>query len=323
LHRDIKPSNLIWGADEQVYLVDFGAVQDKAAREGATFTIVGTYGYTPIEQFGGRAVPASDLYALGATLIHLLTGTAPADLPQQNLRIHFSDRVSISSHLVRWLESLIQPSLEERVSTAHQALMTLKSNHALGSKPIHNIRQPLNSRVQLSKSPAQLSIVLPSQALNSFNVTVFSLKLFAMGAMGLFIFIATLSALFGLSFIGFGFLLIFCMGWYKILDETVASTFGHHYVCLDRKHFKIEWRLFSSCRHRQQGLTVEIQDVFQSVLQMGRKSNFLQPENSLDKEIITIQTGEKRYSFGVGLSAVECVWLAQEIKDWLNSDNRR
>ena len=70
LHRDIKPSNLILGEDEQVYLVDFGAVQDKVAPSCTTFTVVGTYGYTPMEQFGGRAVPASDLYALGATLIH-------------------------------------------------------------------------------------------------------------------------------------------------------------------------------------------------------------------------------------------------------------
>lgn len=54
LHRDIKPSNLIWGEDERVYLVDFGAVQDQAMLEGATFTVVGTYGYVPMEQFGGR-----------------------------------------------------------------------------------------------------------------------------------------------------------------------------------------------------------------------------------------------------------------------------
>lgn len=41
-HRDIKPSNLIWGDDQRVYLVDFGAVQDKAPVMGATFTVVGT-----------------------------------------------------------------------------------------------------------------------------------------------------------------------------------------------------------------------------------------------------------------------------------------
>ena len=87
LHRDIKPSNIILRKDKQVYLVDFGAVQDKAVAEGATFTVVGTYGYVPMEQFAGRTEKASDLYALGATLIHLITGTNPADLPHKNSRL--------------------------------------------------------------------------------------------------------------------------------------------------------------------------------------------------------------------------------------------
>jgi serine/threonine protein kinase len=127
LHRDIKPSNLIWGEDKRVYLVDFGAVQDKAAAEGATFTVVGTYGYAPVEQFGGRAVPASDLYALGATLIHLATGTSPADLPQRDMRIQFSDRVSLSPSFSSWIEHLTEPALEERLSSAFLALNGLVS----------------------------------------------------------------------------------------------------------------------------------------------------------------------------------------------------
>ncbi|MBW4681135.1 MAG: serine/threonine protein kinase [Microcoleus vaginatus WJT46-NPBG5] len=126
LHRDIKPSNLICGENNQVYLVDFGAVQDRAAAEGATFTVVGTYGYAPLEQFGGRAVPASDLYALGATLIHLLTGTAPADLPQKDLRIQFKDKVSLNSNFLIWLEQLTEPALEKRFSSAREALEALK-----------------------------------------------------------------------------------------------------------------------------------------------------------------------------------------------------
>ncbi|MBN4005288.1 serine/threonine-protein kinase [Nostoc sp. LPT] len=127
LHRDIKPSNLIWGDDNRIYLVDFGAVQDKAAREGVTFTVVGTYGYAPMEQFGGRAVAASDLYALGATLIHLLTGTSPSDLPQQDLRLQFTDRVNLSSSFVSWLQKLIEPAPEQRFTNASVALNALKS----------------------------------------------------------------------------------------------------------------------------------------------------------------------------------------------------
>jgi serine/threonine protein kinase len=127
LHRDIKPSNLIWGEDEQVYLVDFGAVQERSHQEGATFTVVGTYGYAPMEQFGGRAVPASDLYALGATLIHLLTGCAPGDLPQRNLRIGFQEQVNLSRSMVQWLEKLTEPAPEQRFKSASQALSALES----------------------------------------------------------------------------------------------------------------------------------------------------------------------------------------------------
>jgi serine/threonine protein kinase len=133
LHRDIKPSNLIWGEDNRIYLVDFGAVQDKAAREGVTFTVVGTYGYAPMEQFGGRAVPASDLYALGATLIHLLTGTCPSDLPQQDLRLQFADRVNLSPSFASWLQKLIEPAPEQRFPDARQALNALKSGLAVKS----------------------------------------------------------------------------------------------------------------------------------------------------------------------------------------------
>lgn len=130
-HRDIKPSNLILGEDGKIYLVDFGAVQDRATAEGATFTVVGTSGYSPPEQLWGRAVPASDLYALGATLIHLLTGTAPVDLPQRQMRIQFCARVTLNSHFAQWLETITEPVPERRFSTARQALEALKASEEL------------------------------------------------------------------------------------------------------------------------------------------------------------------------------------------------
>jgi serine/threonine protein kinase len=148
-HRDIKPSNLIWGKNEQIYLVDFGAVQDRATAEGATFTVVGTSGYAPPEQLWGRAVAASDLYALGATLIHLLTGTAPADLPQDNLRIQFADRVQLSSGFVDWLEQLTEPAPERRYSTARQALESLNFIDSLPSsvEPVPAVRKSTTNSV--------------------------------------------------------------------------------------------------------------------------------------------------------------------------------
>jgi serine/threonine protein kinase len=142
LHRDIKPSNLIWGEDEQVYLVDFGAVQDRSHQEGTTFTVVGTYGYAPMEQFGGRAIPASDLYALGASLIHLLTGTAPADLPSRNLQICFEERVCLSRGMVNWIKALTEPAPEQRFQSATEALSALESGMVLDT-PTDNPEVPL------------------------------------------------------------------------------------------------------------------------------------------------------------------------------------
>jgi len=126
LHRDIKPSNIIWGDDQQLYLIDLGAAQDYVARAslGASFTVAGTYGYAPLEQFGGRAAPASDLYALGATLVHLLTGIAPADLPQENLRLQFDADISLGFR--RWLHHLLEPDVQRRIPSARAALMALE-----------------------------------------------------------------------------------------------------------------------------------------------------------------------------------------------------
>lgn len=137
-HRDIKPSNLILGEDEQVYLVDFGAVQDRATAEGATFTVVGTSGYAPPEQLWGRAVPASDLYALGATLIHLLTGIAPANLPQRQMRIQFADKVTLDANFINWLEKLTEPAAERRFESARQALVALQAVCFPKQEPVHH-----------------------------------------------------------------------------------------------------------------------------------------------------------------------------------------
>jgi serine/threonine protein kinase len=132
IHRDIKPSNILLMDDVnrasvgQIFLVDFGSVQTLAAREGSTITVVGTYGYMPPEQFGGRAYPTSDLYSLGATLIYLATGKHPADIPQgDDLRLNFEPFADLSPDLTQWLRSLIHPNANSRPASANIALASL------------------------------------------------------------------------------------------------------------------------------------------------------------------------------------------------------
>ena len=79
LHRDIKPSNILLRADGSPLLIDFGTARVKDATH--TLTRIGTPGYSPSEQFTthGKNGPWTDLYSLGATCYHLITGEVPQD----------------------------------------------------------------------------------------------------------------------------------------------------------------------------------------------------------------------------------------------------
>jgi serine/threonine protein kinase len=130
IHRDIKPHNIIRSDDGQVFLVDFGAVQNvyqNTLLKGST--VAGTYGYMSPEQFRGSAVPASDLYGLGATVLYLLTHRSPADLPQERLKLKFRDHVNISELFAGWLEMMLEPNIVDRFSTAEQASIALSKKH--------------------------------------------------------------------------------------------------------------------------------------------------------------------------------------------------
>jgi len=314
LHRDIKPSNLICGEDEQIYLVDFGAVQDKAAKEGATFTVVGTYGYTPMEQFGGRAVPASDLYALGATLIHLLTGSAPADLPQQDLRIQFSDRTSASPNLVAWIEKLTEPAPERRFRSARQALAALEAesysyqeyakNSSLPtlSSPKAKIYRPRNTRVKLKKSPFKLDIKIPPlRGIKKLSDIPTAISLIGLTSLLILILLNESSLLIWLLVLGI-----------PLIFRGMEYFFGNTRVSFDHNKFEIKKQLFSLTYIRHNNVTPLIQDVSLEYAN-GWKSK---PAG------VTITSGPYldrfiRYSFGSTLTEAELIWLAQEIRDWL------
>ena len=139
IHRDIKPENLILDENEEIYLVDFGAVQNTyytTLMKGST--VVGTYGYMAPEQFQGSSMPQSDLYGLGATLLYLLTHCPPDDLPEDNLKIDVAACTQVSKSLVAWLEKLLEPDFNDRFSSAKEALSALRYLPLIRTKKVVN-----------------------------------------------------------------------------------------------------------------------------------------------------------------------------------------
>ena len=123
IHRDIKPHNVIRRPDGSFALVDFGSVRDRLRAEGGS-TVVGTFGYMAPEQFQGRALPASDVYGVGATVIACLTGEEPENLPHKGLAIDV--KKALGTHrdpaFAGLLERLLDPDPDRRASNLDRAL---------------------------------------------------------------------------------------------------------------------------------------------------------------------------------------------------------
>lgn len=139
IHRDLHPKNLILGSDNKVYLIDFGAMQDQLKfGDEMGSTTVGTFGFIPLEQSMGRAQAASDLYALGMTILSLISGRSPHELPLDEAKGKVRvDQVIQDPDLQRVVGAMVEPLTGQRVRSASEALELLENPRAIA---------PTNSR---------------------------------------------------------------------------------------------------------------------------------------------------------------------------------
>jgi serine/threonine protein kinase len=324
IHRDIKPSNILLhnrsgNSVGEVYLVDFGSVQTLAARESGTITVVGTYGYMPQEQFGGRTVPASDLYSLGATLIYLMTGTHPADLPQKDFRIQFEQACNLSPAMSSWLRWMTEPTLDRRLSSAAQALQALEQEQPVKDSAPLVVSKPAGSKVQLTKNPDSLEILTSPLGFNwqvGFLCFLGFVMLLAQATTILFVFSFSIwwmslmwlsMEIFYLSIIGFA---LFGRGRLRINQKQISLTYGLFGLKFNsprtapRQNIsKLEW---SRRRFRKDFWLTRVESEHQLIIWAG---------------VQKYELGQKYQNNLVGfyssITEPELEWLAHELSDWL------
>ncbi len=125
VHRDLKPSNIVRAPDGRIALVDFGGVLD-AARDKGGSTIVGTFGYMAPEQLHGQATPATDIYALGATIVALVGGVEPEDVPRKGLRMDLAKHLpSVDEKFRAVLAAMTDPDPDKRPQRARDVVALL------------------------------------------------------------------------------------------------------------------------------------------------------------------------------------------------------
>ncbi|MCA9701371.1 MAG: protein kinase, partial [Myxococcales bacterium] len=160
IHRDIKPGNLMLRPDGKCVLVDFDLVRDEARPGGGSTMAIGTIGYAPLEQLMGRALPATDLYALGATLVALLSRREPADLfDPGSHRLDFSEHVNVSPGFAAILERLLAPAVDDRFTDARQVKAALRDleQGQLALPPGDKASSPARSSLPMTIEPAALA----------------------------------------------------------------------------------------------------------------------------------------------------------------------
>jgi len=326
IHRDIKPSNILLANRSgnsfgQVYLVDFGSVQTLAATEGSTITVVGTYGYMPPEQFGGRAVPASDLYSLGATLIYLVTGMHPADLPQEDLQIQFEPKIPLDSAFVDWLQWMTEPDLTRRLTFAEQSLKALAGFEQ--REEITLVRsKPNKSKVELNKNKKEFQLIIPNKFLVSnslgkifklMKAILMTILLFYVSITCLLPFYLVLSNSLPLvisvkdhipSLIGGAILIIFI---------SILHCIQRTELRIDQNQLHLIKEYIRFFRHRFQPSSPR-----ESICKLGFILSYDQ-RNYFLRRNIQIWAGTRQYEITTAhLTDNEIDWIAHELSEWLD-----
>lgn len=157
IYRDMKPANVMLKPDGNIMLIDFGTAREYKEKNLADTTCLGTVGYAAPEQFGGmgQTDARTDIYCLGATLYHLVTGMNPCEPPYEIKPIR-EINPTLSSGLERIILKCTQRNPEDRYQSCAELMYALEHYEEIDD--IHRKKQ--KKQLGLFIASAALTLVL-------------------------------------------------------------------------------------------------------------------------------------------------------------------
>lgn len=131
IYRDMKPANVMLKPDGNVMLIDFGTAREYKAQSVEDTTCLGTRGYAAPEQFGGRGQTdgRTDIYCLGATMYHLLTGRSPCEPPYEIKPLGYWNPAFAGSGLEKLVIKCTRQNPAERYQNCAELMYALEHIH--------------------------------------------------------------------------------------------------------------------------------------------------------------------------------------------------
>lgn len=124
IYRDMKPANVMLKPEGNIKIIDFGIAREYKEQNLADTTVLGTKGYAPPEQYSGQTDPRSDIFALGMTMHHLLTGVDPRNgepyAPVRQWNPELSEGIEII------INRCVEPAAENRYQSCADLLYDLE-----------------------------------------------------------------------------------------------------------------------------------------------------------------------------------------------------
>lgn len=124
IYRDMKPANIMLKPDGNIKIIDFGIAREYKEQNSADTTALGTRGYASPEHFGGRTDARSDIFTLGMTMHHLLTGVDPRS-PEYEYAPIRQWNPELSDGLERIIDKCVSPDRKDRYQNCNELLYAL------------------------------------------------------------------------------------------------------------------------------------------------------------------------------------------------------